>query len=388
MNPYQPRRIYPGIIPLISIVLLLCFCITGCSVGKQDVSSSSRPQEPVPPLPYQTELVRFENTREGIHLAGTLSLPFGEGPYPAIVLITGSGPQDRDETIAGGHKPFLILADYLTRRGIAVLRYDDRGVAGSSGDFASATMPDFASDARAAVEYLQSRQVIDSKRIGLVGHSEGGAVAPMVSIAMPGEIAFLILLGSSGIPGEQIFYLQDAVQSRAAGVDEAAIERSRARKEQIFNILKDESDLSVAKEKLRNLMKTMPMTADEKAEIEASGVNINRLINQQIRLLNTAAIRFFLTYDPIPALKQVNVPVLAITGENDLQVPPAENLPPVEAALADGNSPHYSVRELKGLNHLFQSSETGLASEYAQIKETFAPSALEVIGDWVEEILE
>ena len=343
---------------------------------------SDRPQHPVPPFPYTAIEVRFPNPRAGLELAGTLTIPSSRGPHPAMVLVTGAGPQDRDETIAR-HKPFLVLADYLTRRGIAVLRFDDRGVGESKGDFATATMRDFASDARAAVESLHARADIDSRRIGLAGHSEGGMVAPMAALEMPGQVACLVLLASPGLRGEEIFYLQDAAEARAQGTSEVEIERRRQRKEQQFAVLKAEPDLDKAAEKLRQVMKAIELTPEEQAAIAAAKVNIDAAINQQIRLLNNAATRLFLTYDPLPALARVEVPVLALTGERDLQVPPNENIPLVTAALKNGRCADYQVREMPGLNHLFQRSETGLPRDYARIKETFAPEALEAIGDWV-----
>lgn len=372
-------RITPWLVAALGLIVSLT---SGCENKKDNLTRAARPQEPPEPLPYRSEEVCFENPKAGIKLRGTLTLPSTPGPHPGVVLVSGSGPQDRDETVAG-HKPFLVLADHLTRRGIAVLRYDDRGVGASSGEFETATVPDFASDARAAVEFLASRTQIDASKIGLAGHSEGGIVAPMVALDMPGQVSFLVLLAAPAHPGEEIFYLQDAAEARVKGVDEAAIERSRKRKEQIFAVLKEEADIAEAADKLRQVMRAMPLTAEEQSDIAASGANIDDMIEQQIRTLNTPATRLFLAYDPIPALSRVDVPVLAITGERDLQVPPDDNLPLIETALATGPCPSHVVHKLPGLNHLFQTSETGLPEDYAQIDETFAPTALELIADWI-----
>lgn len=371
---------------VIALVVLIVAVAAGCVGDGGSVPRSGRPQEPVGSLPYRSQEVRFENARAGIELAGTLTLPPEKGLHPAIVLVTGAGPQDRDETVAG-HKPFLVLADYLTRRGLAVLRFDDRGVGESTGNFENTAIRDHASDTLAAVQYLRSRNKIDPERIGLLGHSQGGLTVPIAALDIPGQVAFLVLLATPGMNGEEIFYLEDAAEARIRGVDEATIERSRQRKQKIFGVLKQEADLEKAAVKLGQTMMAMEMTERERTEIEAAGLEIQDLIDQQIRVLNTKDIRFFLKYEPSTTLKQLDIPVLALTGERDVQVPPDENLPLIEAALAEGRCPDYIVRELPGLNHLFQTSETGSPDEYPQIEETFAPVALEMIADWVLEVL-
>ena len=362
-------------------VVLMIVVVSGCA-GRNESQASSKVSTSAGRDGISSENIGFTNSTAGIHLAGTLAIPMSKGPHPAVVLITGSGPQDRDETIAG-HKPFLVLAEYLAGCGIAVLRFDDRGVGESTGNFAGATIHDFVSDVRAAVGFLRTRQDIDPRRVGLVGHSEGGIVAPMAAVEVPGTVAFLVLLASPGVNGEQIFYLQDAAEKRAQGAGAAAIERDRKRKEQMFAVLKAEPDVNQATEKLRYVMESMELTPEEKTDLERSGRRLDGIINQQIRLLNTQAIRVFLTNDPLSALSHVTVPVLALIGEKDLQVPPKENLPLIEAALAKGKCPHYTVLELPLLNHLFQTSETGLPRDYARIRETMSPEALAVIGDWI-----
>ncbi len=383
-SPMKSRTtaLIPAYLDNVAKLILFIGTLWGSDLDGQESSRLPRPQEPMEPLPYRSERVRFKNTQAGIELAGTLTIPHTHTPSPAIVLVTGSGPQDRDETIAN-HKPFLILADHLTRRGIAVLRYDDRGVGDSGGDFETATMLDFVSDGKAAVKFLKNRTDIAPKRIGLLGHSEGGMVLPEVAIALPGEVSFLVLLASPGLNGQAIFYLQDAVQQRARGDTEDSIERSKQRKAQMFAVLKDEPDLDKAARKLRKTMKSMRLLPEEAKALKASGVSLDTIINQQIQLLNNDATRFFLSYDPLPALKQLEVPVLALTGERDLQVPPKENLPLIRAALSGGECPLYSVAELPKLNHLFQTCESGLPEEYTQIQETFAPMALHKISEWI-----
>ena len=198
-----------------------------------------RPQVPKKPYPYTEEEVAYENKEAGITLAGTLTLPSGKGPSPAVLLISGSGPQDRNETIYN-HHPFLVLADYLTRQGIAVLRVDDRGVGESTGDFSQATSVDFASDVLAGIEYLKTRKEINPEQIGLIGHSEGGLIAPMVAVKSP-DVAFIILMAGTGLTGEEILYLQGALISRAMGVSEEDIAKNRQFNEKIFSLIKEES---------------------------------------------------------------------------------------------------------------------------------------------------
>jgi pimeloyl-ACP methyl ester carboxylesterase len=329
-----------------------------------------RPQEPEEPLPYVAEDVSFENLEAGNRLAGTLTLPEEPGPHPAVVLISGSGPQDRDETVFG-HRPFLILADYLTRRGIAVLRFDDRGVGGSTGDIASATTEDFVGDALAGVAYLKDRSEIDDAKIGLLGHSEGGLVAPLAANRSP-DVAFVVLIAGPGLDGGQILELQVETVNRTMGVSEQVIARRVAAQKRIMEVMRTTPDDSAAAAQLHTVFREI-------------GVADEQTIENQIRQLLTPWMRHFITYDPAPALEEVQVPVLAVIGENDVQVPPAENLPAIEAALKAGGNPDFTIQELPGLNHLLQASETGAVTEYAQIEETMSPDALRVIGDWIVE---
>lgn len=328
------------------------------------VPEVTRPQNPKKPYPYLEEEVSYRNEKAGIKFAGTLTLPKGAGPFPAVLLITGSGPQDRDESLLG-HKPFLVLADHLTRKGIAVLRVDDRGVGGSTGNTMQSTTEDFAGDALAGVAYLQSRKEINPKKIGLLGHSEGGVVAPLAA-SRSKEIAFIVLLAGTGLPGEDILYLQAAAGLRAFGASEDAIAKNRAVQEKMFAILKSEKDPKEAEKKLRDAL-------------QGTGVNAD----QQIAFTQTPWFRFFLGHDPRPALIKVRCPVLALNGEKDVQVTPKENLRAIEKALKEGGNSDFTIKEMPGLNHLFQTCKTGAFSEYAQIEETIAPAVLELIADWI-----
>jgi len=340
-----------------------------------------RPQEPKKPYPYIEEEAIYENKKAGITLAGTLTLPSEKGPFPAVLLITGSGPQDRNETIYG-HYPFMVLADYLTRQGIAVLRVDDRGVGESTGDFSLATSEDFASDVLAGIEYLKTRKEINPEQIGLIGHSEGGLIAPMVAIKSP-DVAFIILMAGTGLTGEEILYLQGALISRAMGISEEDITKNRQFNEKIFSLIKDEKDVKIIEEKLHQMFMAdwTELNEEEKNKIGDPEV----FLEVQLQSLLSPWLKFFLTYDPRPTLSKVKCPVLAINGEKDLQVPPKENLSAIEAALVAGDNKNFTIKEIPNLNHLFQTTQTGLPSEYAKIEETISPVALKIVGDWILE---
>jgi len=340
-----------------------------------------RPQVPKKPYPYIEEEIVYENKDAGISLAGTLTLPSGDAPFPAALLITGSGPQDRNETIYN-HHPFLVLADYLTRQGVAVLRVDDRGVGKSTGDFSQATSEDFASDVLAGIEYLKNRKEINPKQIGLIGHSEGGLIAPMVAVKSP-DVAFIILMAGTGLTGEEILYLQGALISRAMGVSEEDIAKNRQFNEKIFSLIKEEKDEKTIEEKLRQMFMDdwAELNEEEKSRIGDPEV----FLKAQLQSLLSPWLKFFLTYDPKPTLSKVKCPVLVINGEKDLQVPPKENLSAIEEALKSGGNQDYTIKEIPNLNHLFQTAQTGLPSEYPKIEETISPIALKIITDWILE---
>lgn len=334
---------------------------------------TKRPQTPKQPYPYDEVEVSYENKQDRIKFAATLTLPRGSGPFPAVVLITGSGPQDRNEALLG-HQPFLVLADYLTRRGIAVLRADDRGVGGTSKGGPNDTTENFGNDALAGVEFLKTRKEIDPKQIGLIGHSEGGMAAPMVA-AKSGDVAFIVLMAGPGIVGEKLLKMQIGL---VAGAEcEKEVERSMIESQRFFEIIAQEKDPAVARTKLQELATRRAGLARKRLDAQLTA------LEGQSLMMATPWFRYFLSYDPRPALMKVRVPVLAINGEKDLQVPAKEDLEGIERALRDGGNRDYKVVLLPGLNHLFQTSRTGAVSEYAQIEETIAPAALQVIGDWI-----
>lgn len=350
------------------------------ALGRND-----RPQEPKPPYPYTSEDVTFPGGAAGVTLAGTLTLPpasasiGGDGPPPAAILISGSGPNDRDETILR-HKLFLLLADSLTRRGLAVLRYDKRGIGKSTGKYAEATSADFAADAGAAFAYLKTRPQVNPRKIGLIGHSEGGLIAPLVAAKSP-DVAFLVLLAGTGVPGERIIAEQSALISRAEGASDVDVAKSQVMEKKLLAVAAHETDPATARTQIQALMR-QAMETMTPAQKKAMG-DPAPLIRAQSAALASPWFHFFLTYDPAPTLKQVHCPVLALDGSRDLQVPPAENLAAIGAALKAGGNTDVTTTELPGLNHLFQTAKTGSPLEYGRIEETLAPVLLTTVGDWI-----
>ncbi|TQK01178.1 S9 family peptidase [Herbaspirillum sp. SJZ107] len=336
------------------------------------LAPARRPQEEAiaaGPRPYRQEAVTIVNAAAGIKLAGTFSIPNGAGPFPAVVLICGSGPETRDVDILG-HKLFLVLADALNRRGIAVLRYDKRGVGESTGDYATATFTDFAADAESALGFLMSRPEIAAGRVGLVGHSEGGAVAPLVAVRDP-AVRFVVLMAAPGMRIGQLLRLQNAKIAKASGVPDTDIASRLAFFDRFYvdqaSAKGDEQALAIAKADIAQAVadKIIPATS---ADALAT-------------LVTSPWAREAFAYDPIPALRQLKIPVLALNGSHDLQVPAEEDLGPIKVAL-QGN-PRATIAELPSLNHLFQTAKLGTPAEYGEIEETLAPAALKAIADWV-----
>ncbi len=341
----------------------------------------ARPQTPREPLPYQAIEVKYENAEDRVALAGTLTVPPGKGPFPAVLLLTGSGAQDRDETLLG-HKPFLVLADHLTRAGVAVLRADDRGVGGSSRGEHPATSEDFAEDALAGVAFLRTRPEVDPKRIGLVGHSEGGLIAPMAAARGPDDVAFIVLLAGPGVSGDEVLLAQAGDAYRGGGFDDESVERCLGLRRKLFDLIRSgapDDELSaavkelVAAEILAAPAEKRPKTPTEQLAAMAA-----------VQFLDPW-VRFFVAHDPRPALAKVRCPVLAVNGTLDTQVSWERNLPEIARALAEGKNRDFTIRAFVGLNHLFQTAGTGKLEEYAEIEETFAPSALRAISSWIVE---
>ncbi len=270
---------------------------------------------------------------------------------------------------------FFVIADYLTRNGIAVLRVDDRGVGGSEGNVQNATSKDFAGDVHAGVEFLKTKTEINQNKIGLIGHSEGGLIAPMVANKSD-DVAFVVLLAGQGLNGEQIIYKQVELLNRAAGLSEEQVTQKVNLQKAIFNILLNEKDTVNQMERMQQVFSN--------GTYETMSVDQQKIINANLSVLKTQWFQFFLTYDPYPALVKIKCPVLALNGSKDLQVPPKENLAAIEMALKEGGNQNFKIMELEDLNHLFQTCGTGAVAEYAQIEETISPVVLEILRDWIK----
>ncbi|MBN1299946.1 MAG: alpha/beta fold hydrolase [Melioribacteraceae bacterium] len=338
-----------------------------------------RPQNPQKPYPYKEEEIFFESIESDITLAGTLTIPEGEGYFPGVVLVSGSGPQDRDGTIFN-HKPFWVLADYLTRNGIAVLRYDDRGTASSQGDFSRATTEDLTLDAISAVNYLNSHDKINKDMIGIIGHSEGGLIASLAAVNSD-LTDFIVLLAGPGLPGKDILLMQLELIMRADGASEEIIVKELELSEKIYNVVESTQDDETAKSKISLLLDDYfnSLSGEEKDNLPNSK---DTMLKQAYQLLSPW-FRFFIRYDPRPTLEQVTIPLLALNGEKDLQVPSNENLGAIEKALEKGGNNSFKLLELEGLNHLFQKTSTGAIAEYGKLEETFSSAAMEIIKNWI-----
>lgn len=345
------------------------------------VITINRPQEPKPPFPYIEEDVVFENKNANITLAGTLTYPKEGENFPVVILVSGSGPQNRNEELLG-HKPFLVIADFLTRNGIAVLRYDDRGVGKSTGNFSSATTLDFVGDALSAVGFLKSKDQINKNQIGIIGHSEGGLIAPLAAVQSE-DVAFIIMMAGPGLRGKEILVLQTELILSANGEPEDEIKKGAGLNEQLYGILLSEKDSASVSSQLRDVFERayIEMTDKEKTQIGDKDIFMER----QFSMMQSPWFKYFLAYDPYETLTKVSCPVLAINGEKDLQVPSKENLAMIEKAFKEAEKENYKLVELPGLNHLFQTAKTGSPMEYSTIEETISPSALNVIKDWILE---
>ncbi|AFK01921.1 alpha/beta hydrolase fold containing protein [Emticicia oligotrophica DSM 17448] len=349
------------------------------SKGGISVAAVKRPQEPQKPFPYYSEEITFENPKAQITLAGTLTLPQKEGVFPAVILISGSGPQNRDEELLG-HKPFLVISDYLTRHGIAVLRFDDRGVGQSKGVFKTATSADHASDVASAVAYLKTRKEIN--QIGLMGHSEGGLIAPMVA-ANNNQVSFIVLLAGTGISGDKLLLMQQELISRANGVSEPEIALSKKINEGAFKIIVQSNDDEQLKKDLATYIGKM---VNENPEINPKGVKEEDFIAQQVKSAMSPWpwMQYFLKYDPVENLKLVKCPILAVNGEKDLQVPAKENLSAIENIVKKAGNKDVTTKAYPNLNHLFQECKTGSPAEYSTIEQTFSPLVMEDFTKWIK----
>jgi len=349
------------------------------NLSKRPFEGMKRPQEPRPPFLYSTEEIVFNNSKAGIDLAGTLTLPKEGRPSAVVILISGSGPQNRDEEIMN-HKPFLLWADYLTKRGIGVLRFDDRGIGKSKGNFAAATSFDFAEDVSYAVEYIKGRSDLSGIKIGLMGHSEGGIIAPIVA-SMRNDVSFLVLLAAPGIKGSEIIVSQQGLIGKASGVSDSEIDKYSIITRNLYSIIDKERNNPGLKKLLADFIKSN------------AGADVpENQINQQVSAITTPWMIAFLNYDPADAQTRIKIPLIAINGTKDLQVPYEANLNALEKSLlvahggnTDSLKKYVTIKRIEGVNHLFQRAETGLPAEYSKIEETVSPEVLELISGWILE---
>lgn len=328
----------------------------------------ARPQDPQPPFNYRIEEVSFTNEKEGNTLTGTLTIPEGKGPFPAMVLVSGSGQQNRDEELMN-HRPFWVIADYCARNGIAVLRYDDRGMGGSTGEVENATSLDFSYDAEAAFDFLRKQKHIDASRVGILGHSEGGIINFMVAACRP-EVAFLVSLAGPAVNGIELLKEQQAALLRAQGMSEEMIQFSVNANAQLFDVVEASSSREEADSLLRQLVKGW-------------GYN-EELTEQTVSQLTMPWMYYFLKYDPTEAIVKTNCPALLLNGSKDVQVVASQNLPAYEKIIANYGKTNLTLRELPDLNHLFQHCETGSPNEYFEIEETISVEVLEMVVGFVK----
>jgi hypothetical protein len=335
-----------------------------------------KPQEPVKPYPYYNEDVVFENTEAKITLAGTLTLPNKNGTFPVVILISGSGPQDRDESFMG-HKPFLVLADHLTKQGIGVLRFDDRGHGESTGDFGNATTEDFSKDVLSAIAYLKTRNDIDIENIGLIGHSEGGIIAPLAANNSK-DVAFMVLLASTGVSGAELSVMQSKTLRQFPVKDEVAYEKNV--REAIAIVTSNKNALEIKNElttHYNDFIRPILMSLNVPEE------KINLFIDSQVKTSVKPWSRYFLQYNPADEIEKLEIPVLSLNGSKDTQVNVKINQEGIRNALIKGENKDYKIVELENLNHFFQECETGKMDEYRKIEQTFSPTALKEISNWI-----
>ncbi|GAA4962123.1 alpha/beta hydrolase family protein [Algibacter aquimarinus] len=353
------------------------------SISIFSYSQNNRPQDPIEPYNYLSEDVYFTNTAaNNIKLAGTFTLPKTKKKPAVAILISGSGPQNRNEEVKQfNHRPFLVLSDYLTNQGIAVLRYDDRGVAKSKGDFGSATSLDFASDVEAAISYLKTRKDIDTSKIGLIGHSEGGLIAPIVA-SKNRDVAFIVLLAGTGVNGGKILETQTRRAAELAGAQKNILDENEKLSSKIYDIIRNNTDEEIIKTEITNFLNGFKKNNPTSP---IASVISPTMIKQQLSVLKSEWMLNFIRLEPADYLAKTTCPVLALNGSKDFQVLPKLNLEGIKNGLEKANNKDVTIKELDDLNHMFQTAETGSLQEYGQIEETFSPIALEIIKDWILE---
>lgn len=347
--------------------------------GNPEMAKINRPQEPVKPYPYYQEEVVFENAEAGIKLSGTFTKPNHKGQYPVVILISGSGRHDRNGSMMT-HRPFLVLSDYLTRNNIAVLRYDDRGFGESTGDFSKATTADFAQDVLSAVHYLKSRSDINPNQIGLIGHSEGGIIAPL-AVNQTKDISFIVTLAATGIPGSEVAVMQSKSLRPFPVPDEKIFEENVRNS---IKIASSNKDISQKRKELTAHNNTY--LAPILKLLGATDENISAFVEKETESVLKPWNTYFYNYNPAYELEKLSIPMLSLNGSKDTQVNASINQNAIRNALIKGGNKNYKVMELENMNHLFQECKTGNINEYKDIEQTMSPVALEEISNWILEI--
>ena len=359
-------------IAILSVLIsLFMFLLNGCDSEKKRNQNSEKTS-------LISENVTFYNAKDRVTLSGTLALPKQKGTFPAVVLISGNGEHNRDAEL-GHHKPFKDISDYLTSTGLAVLRYDKRGVGESTGQFETATTYDFAEDVKAALHYLLTRKEIQKDKIGLIGHSEGGLIAPIVASNSP-NVSFIVLLAGPGLPGDSILLSQQKAIAMAKGMSKEQIESSQNANRDAFDIVQKYTNPDTLYLKMAEYIKRISRNDPDKPE----NMTLDEYVEAQMNSILRPWMVNFLRYDPRESLKRVDCPVLALNGTKDLQVLAKENLPAIKKAVESGGNKKVTVKELPKLNHSFQESKTGLPSEYEEIDESFSPMAMKEMRDWIQ----
>lgn len=349
------------------------------SLTRGEVAKPKRPQEPHGPFPYLTEEIKFRNEQAGITLAGTLTLPQQGKNCPVVVLVTGSGPQDRNEELYG-HKLFWVIADDLTRKGIAVLRFDDRGVGQSEGNFQSSDGSNFATDAVAALNYLKTRKEINPKKMGIVGHSEGGSVAFMQA-ARNKDVAFVVSLAGPGVKGDSLMLRQAELIGKSQGATDLAWSMQKPILRNRYALLTTHKSPEVLRQELyEDVVRTIPAESLKEA-------GIKKQVEDGINTMTSPWYLHFMRYDPTADLQKIHCPVLALNGERDVQVDADMNLIAIESNIKKNGNQQVTIKKYPDLNHLFQHCKSGTLSEYGQLEETISPEVLQDMGDWILKVV-
>lgn len=354
-------------IRILLTLALFSFCFSNAILAQ-----TAKPQEPQPPFSYKIEDVAFRNETDSIKLAGTLTRPSTGSNHPVVILISGSGPQDRNSELLG-HKPFLVMADHLTKQGIAVLRVDDRGTAETEGDYNTSSLRGFVRDTEAAIQYINTRPEFKTSKVGLIGHSLGGTIAPIIA-SESDDVDFVVMLAGPGMRGDQLMLLQKEMIERKMGLPDPMVEQSRKSIAGAYDLILDENKTDSLATHLKTYFSEVYKGAlpDNQLDAISKQMTIPWLVD-------------FIRHDPDPVLAKVSCPVLALNGKLDLQVPHEQNLAAINAALQKGGNKNVQIRSFEKLNHLFQECETGLPNEYGQIEQTFSPMVLDVMVKWIME---